>query len=160
MTAEVSYVASNSSGCCCSEVGEDGAAAAAAGAAAVAAASATVGDFSGTLGKLRSLLRRMHYPAAAAAAAAGNEWCSSSSEQAALVSGAVDALLPILHFALCDFSANVHSFVRRRGFEFLFKCDRRFVEEVWKFLVGAVFAAREPEPATGGFVSSARRCCT
>ena len=140
MAAEVGCLASTSSGCCRSEGGEDAAAVAAAGAAAAAAASATVGDLLGTLGKLRSLLRRMHYPAAVAAASIGSEWCGSTNEQAALASGAVDTLLPILHFALCDFSANVHSFVRRRGFEFLFKSDRRFVEEVWKFLVRAVVA--------------------
>ncbi|XP_026193566.1 centrosomal protein of 44 kDa [Cyclospora cayetanensis] len=135
MAADATCNASTSSGCCRSDSRTSDAAAAAAGAAAAAAATAaTVGDLHGNLGKLRSLLRRMHYPAAAVAAETGSEWCGSGSEQAAIVSGAVDALLPILHFALCDFSANVHSFLLRRGFEFLFKSDRRFVEEVWKFL--------------------------
>ncbi|CDJ37309.1 hypothetical protein, conserved [Eimeria tenella] len=142
MAAEVACAISSSSGCCPSENVEGGAAtaaaaaagAAAAAAAASAAAAGAVGDFAGTLGKLRSLLRRMHYPAAAAAAAAGSEWCSSSSEQAAAAAGALPLLLPILHFAVCDFSANVNFFLQSRGFHFLFKSDKRFVEEVWKFL--------------------------
>ncbi|CDJ57916.1 hypothetical protein, conserved [Eimeria maxima] len=138
MTAAAAVgIASSSTVCYHSDGGEEGttsAAAAGAAAAAAAAAAASVGDFLGTLGKLRSLLRRMHYPAVTAAAATGSEWCSSSSEQEAVAAGAVDALLPIIHFAVCDFSPNVHSFLRRRGFEFLFKSDKRFVEEVWKFL--------------------------
>lgn len=135
-------------------------------AASAAVASASVGDFRGALAKLRSLMRQVKFPPHMAAESRGG-WASTAQEEVELEAGAVGPLLPVLHFALVQFSPSVKEFLQRCGYDFDYKTDRRFVEEVWKFLVRAQSPRRRTrrrhrglrEPWLPFFTKALSSCC-
>ena len=83
----------------------------------------TVGDLNNSLEKLKSELRSMRFPSLSAVTVD------------LFQDGLPPVFLPILHFALLEYSPEVATFLSDAGFDLHAKNDFRFMESAYKLLV-------------------------
>ena len=81
-----------------------------------------VGDIKGNVEKVRMGLLRLRFP-------------MEDFDAARLPQGYPPAFLRILHFLFLECSPFISNYLAEEGIELFYKCDRRFLEEVWRALV-------------------------